>query len=241
MAQYLLFDGALNRTFLGLQFYFWVMLALFILAVGSYCIWYFFFWMPLEPVQGHFTAHIKKINSALTFDENLNFVMQSEKKAKLIFDISVTEAKKLQKDWDYAPSGLIGKVLCDLIFASNDWLKLGSPTRLAIERVAAIYNEANPDDMVMTLGKFHKRLAEGKFNGIDGVSDIKLDFDVPWRRIDFAIPENHIQPMWDGYLGQFANQIHEDTNSGPSPMIGYLIIAGGVVVSLGMLAVRFMT
>jgi len=241
VAQYLLFDGALNRTFLGLQFYIWVMLAFFILTIGSYCVWYFMFWMPLDAVKGHFTAHLRKINSALTFNENLNFVMKSEKMAKLIFDIPVKEAKELQKDWDYAPSGLIGKVLDDLIFITNDWDKLGSPTRIAIERIAATYNDTNPEDMVMTLDKFHRRLVEGAFNGMEGVSSIKPYYPVSWARIDFAIPEEHIQPMWDGYLRQLARQEDKEENSGPSVNLGYGIIIGGVVVSIGILAMKFMT
>jgi hypothetical protein len=165
--------------------------------------------------------------------------MRSEKKAKLIFDISIKEAKELQKDWDYAPSGLIGKVLCDLMFATNDWTKIGSPTRIAIESIALAYNEDNEDDQIMTLEKFYKRLMEGALGGYNGVSEIKTEYLVNWRRIDFAIPEDHIQPMWDGYLRQLARMINEDNNAG-SNGFGYVILAGGIVISLGMLAIKFL-
>lgn len=239
MAQYLLFGGALNTLVLGLPAYLWVMLLLFILTAASIAIWYFFFWMPLGPVQGHFTSHISKSNSALTFNENLIFLMQSEKKAKLIFDVSIKEAKELQKDWDYAPSGLIGKVLCDLVFATNDWTRIGSPTRIAIEQVAGKYNELNENDQVMTLGKFHHHLVAGKFNGIAGVEQINPNYKVSWRRIDFAIPEDHIQPMWDGYLRQLAKVLN-DEQAGPSATFGYIILGGGILISLGMIAVRFL-
>lgn len=241
MAQYLLFDGAMNRTFLGLQAYIWVMLLFFILAVGSYVVWYFFFWAPLKPVHGHFIAHTRKINSALTFDENLNFLMQSEKKAKLIFDITVKEAKKLQKDWEYAPSGLIGKVLCDLVFDGGGWTKLDSPVRAIIERVAATYNDTHPDDMIMTLGKFHKRLTEGKLSGIEGVSEIPTTYRVPWARIDAAIPRDHEQPMWDGYLRQLARQKDNEENNPDNKYLGYLIIIGGIFVSLTMIGAKLIT
>lgn len=237
MAQYLLFDGVLNKTYIGLPAYIWIMLALFIVFIASYCIWYFFFWAPLKPAHGHFTSHINKINSALTFDEHLNFIMRSEKKAKLIFDISTKEAKELQKDWDYAPSGLIGRVLDDLVFDGGHWLKLDSPVRAEIERIASAYNEANPDDQIMTLGKFHKRLVENK---LGPCPDIPRYFLVPWRRIDFAIPKDHIQPMWDGYLRQLARKMNEDTNSGDFTMYGYLILAISALICLGMIAVKFM-
>jgi hypothetical protein len=240
MATYLLFDGALNTTYLGLQAYIWMILALFILCVGSYCIWLFFFWMPLKPAQGHFTAHINHINSALTFDEHLNFVMQSEKKSKLVFDVTIKEAKELQKDWDYAPSGLIGRVLCDLVFDGGGWLKLNSPARAIIEQVASKHNDANPDDQIMTLGKFHKKLMEGALAGIEGVSEIPTTYLVNWRRIDFAIPKDHIQPMWDGYLRQLARMKDAEENSGVSTNYGYIILGGGILVSLGMIAVAFL-
>lgn len=93
----------------------------------------------------------------------------------------------------------------------------------------------------MTLGKFHKRLTDGAFAGIDGVSEIRATYNVSWRRIDFAIPKDHIQPMWDGYLRQLARQQNVEENTGPSANFGYLIIAGGVVVSLGMLAIKFLS
>lgn len=240
MAQYLLFGGALNTVFLGLPAYLWLMLALVLVIGATFVIWFFFFWEPLKPVHGHFTAHLHKINSALTFDEHLNFVMISEKKAKLIFDASIKEAKELQKDWDYAPSGLIGKVLCDLVFSANDWTRIGSPTRLAIERVASVYNDTHEDDRVMTLDKFHKYLVGHKFDGIEGISEIKPYYTVNWRRIDFAIPEDHIQPMWDGYLRQLARMIDEDMNAS-SVTYGYIILGGSILICLGMLAIRFLS
>lgn len=235
-ARYVLFDGLLNQTFLGLQFYIWLMLALFLLCAGTYAVWYFFFWMPLTPAHGHFLSHIYHTNSALTFDEHLNFVMRSEKKAKLIFDMTVKEAKELQKDWDYAPSGLIGRVLDDLIFDAGGWLKLDSPVRAEIERVASVYNDANPDDQIMTLGKFYRRLSEGK---LGACPDIPRTFTVNWRRIDFAIPKDHVAPMWDGFLRQFAHTLHEVNNSDYTNY-GYIILGGSILISLGMIAVSYL-
>jgi hypothetical protein len=235
MAQYLLFDGALNNTALGLPLYIWAMLALGILAVGTYVIWYFFFWAPLKPVHGHFTSHTNKTNSALTFNEHLNFIMRSEKKAKLIFDMKVSEARKLQKDWEVAPSGLIGRVLNDLIFDGGDWLNLNAPVREEIERLASVYNEANPDDQIMTLDKFYRRLTEGKL----GNPDIKTTFLVDWKRIDMAIPKHHVQPQWDGYLRQLARKMNDD-QGGDFTMYGYLILGVSAFICLGMLLIKFL-
>lgn len=236
MGQYLLFNGALNVVYLGLPAYIWVMLALFIVCVGSYAIWWFFFWMPLSAVQGHFKAHISKINSALTFDEHLNFVMRSEKKAKLIFQTTVKEAREIQKDWDVAPSGLIGRVLNDLIFDGGQWLKLDSPVRAEIERVAAVHNDANPDNPVMELGKFYKELVKGTFGACE---TIPRYYKVDWKRIDFAIPSDHIQPMWDGYLRQLARKLNTEDNADLTNY-GYLILGISALICVGMLAIRYL-
>lgn len=234
MAQYLLFDGALNQTFLGLPAYLWIMVALVIIAAGSEVVWQFFFWVPLKPVQGHFTAHLKKINSAFTFTEHLVFNMVSEKYAKLIFDTTIKEAKEVQKDWDFAPSGLIGRVLSDLVFDGGGWTNLNSPVRRTIERVAGMYNDTNPDDQVLTLGKFHKYLVDGKFNGIPGVETITATYRVPWNRIDMAIPEDHDPHLWDGYLGQFAHKQNEETNS-PNWTLAYAILILSGIICVGMI------
>jgi len=236
MAQFLLMDGIFNNTFLGLQLYIWVMLALFLLGVGTYAVWYFFFWVPLTPVHGHFTAHVSKINSALTFDENLNFVMRSEKKSKLIFDEKVSEARERQKDWEVAPSGLIGRVLNDLIFDGGKWTDLNSPVRAEIERIAAGYNELNPDDEIHTLEKFYRRLCEEK---LGPCPTIKRTYKVDWKRIDFAIPPDHVQTQWDGYLGQLARKMNEDVATDMS-MYAYLILGISGLICLGMLVIKFL-
>lgn len=234
MATYLLFDGALNTAILGLPAYIWIILLFVILIAFSNAIWYFFFWHPLKAVQGHFRAHLYHINSALTFTENLVMRMVSEKNAKLIFDMPVKDAKEEQKDWEYAPSGLIGRVLNDLIFDGGRWTDTTSPVRALIEQVAGKYNDMNPDDQVLSLDKFHRYLVAGKFNGIEGVSDIKPWYRVPWKRIDMAFPEDHEQPMWDGYLRQLARQKDNDQNADYT-MYGYLILGISALICIGMI------
>lgn len=233
--QYLLFDGILNNGVLGIPIYGWMMLAFFLIAVFSYAIWYFFFWIPLAPLHGHFKAHVSKTNSAFVFDQNNNFKMVSEKKAKLIYDIKTVEAKKLQKDWDVAPSGLIGRVLTDLIFDGGGWTNLESAVRSEIERLASVYNEMNPDDMVMTLSKFYRKASEG---ALGECKNIKLTYLVSWLRIDSAFPKDHNQPQWGGYLDQLAikleNAQKEDMNT-----YCYLILALSAVVCIGMLGIKF--
>lgn len=237
MAQYLLFDGALNGTFLGLQFYIWIMLVLFLLGAGSYALWYFFFWVPLTPLHGHFTAHISKTNSAFVFDENLNFVLRSEKKSKLIFNETVAEAKEREGGWEVAPSGLIGRVVNDLIFDGGRWTDLNSPVRAEIERVAAEYNELNPDDEIHTLAKFHKRLCENK---LGACPNIPRKYRVQWKRTDFAIPPDHVQTQWDGYLGQLARKMNSETVADMT-MYAYLILGISGVICIGMLAIEFVS
>ncbi len=235
---YLLFDGALNNTFLGLQLYFWLILALVIFTAGSYAVWYFFFWMPLTPLHGHFKAHLYKIGSAFLFNENLHFLLKSEKKAKLIFDETIAEAKEAQRDWDYAPSGLIGKVLTDLIFDGARWTDPTSREREEIERIAMLWNDMNESDQVHTLGKFQRYLAEGKFAGMGVAEFLKPTYTVSWLRIDKAIPRDHIQPMWDGYLRQAAER-EADEADGSMTNYAYIILIMSALICIGMLAYKF--
>ena len=136
----LLFGGVLNTLALGLQVYYWIILALAIVAVGSYVGWHFLFWEPIFPLHGIFYAHIRKEQAAFVFDTNLNFVLKSEKKAKLIFNETAVQAKKAQKVWDYSPSGMIGRVTTDIIFDNDRWTELDSPARQEIDKTVTICN-----------------------------------------------------------------------------------------------------
>lgn len=235
MAQYLLFDGIFNTQYFGLQAYFWVMLAMFLVIAATNAIWYFFFWLPLTPVHGHFRAHVNHVNSAFTFNENLLFNLVSEKSAKLIFDMKVKDAKEAEKDWEIAPCGLIGRVQNDLVFDGGRWTDLTSPVRKNIERVAELWNEANPDDQVVSLGKFHRYLVARKFDGIPGVSEIPAKITVEWKRIDMAMPEDHEQPQWDGYLGQLAHK-EDETNNSPNYTLAYVILAASFGICILLVA-----
>lgn len=239
MPQFLLFGGALNNTFFGLQIYFWVILAMFLITCISYAVWYFFFWMPLKPLHGHFKAHTGGINSAFVFDEHLNFDLRSEKRAKLIFDMTVKEAKERQRDWYTAPSGLIGRVLTDLIFDGGRWARMDSSEREEIERVAQLWNESNPDDEVLTLIKFHKYLTEGRFEKMGIPVNLKPTYTVSWLRIDKAIPQGRKQSSWDGYLRQLAKKINEGETTDYN-MYAYIILGMTAMICAGMLLLKFL-
>ena len=239
MANFLLFNGAMNNTVFGLQVYFWIILAMFIITVTTYAVWWFFFWMPLTPLHGHFKAHISKINSAFVFDEHLNFDLRSEKRAKLIFDETVKEAKEAQRDWHVAPSGLIGKVLTDLIFDGGRWTDLTSPERDEIERIADLWNETNPSDEIHTLMKFRRYLEQGKFAAMGVKEIVQPTYNVSWLRIDKAIPKDHIQPMWDGYLRQLSERMNKD-DSGNMSIYAYLVLGISALICIGMLAIKFL-
>jgi hypothetical protein len=90
--------------------------------------------------------------------------------------------------------------------------------------------------MIMTLGKFYKRLCEGK---LGPCPEIPRTYNVSWRRIDFAIPRDHIQPQWDGYLRQLARQLDVD-KGGDLTMYGYLILGISLLICVGMLAIKFL-
>lgn len=60
-----------------------------------------------------------------------------------------------------------------------------------------------------------------------------------WKRIDFAIPQNHVQTQWDGYLRQLAKTLNEDENPDMSTY-GYIILGMAALIDIGMLATHFL-
>jgi len=228
----LLFGGVMNTLILQIQLYFWIILALGIAAVGSYVGWYFLFWQPISPLHGIFYAHIRKEQACFVFDNNLNFVLKSEKKGKLIFNETAAAAKKAQKVWDYSPSGMIGKVTTDLIFDGDRWTELDSPARQEIDKTVTVWNEAHPGtDEIHTLLRFGALLQSGMIT-----CPIDSTVTVPWLRIRSAFAPKSMG-AFAGYTRQIAklseSKKQEDINH---HAIWILVFCGAIC--LMMIAVK---
>ena len=220
----LLFGGVANTLFLGLQLYIWIILFMGIALVGSYFAWYFLFWLPLQPFWGLFHARMRKESAAFTFDKNLDFVLKSEKKAKLIFDETVIEAKKVQKVWDHSPSGIMGVTSVDLIFdAYGEWVDINSPVRQEIDKSVVLWNETNPEDEIHTLLLFSRLLHEGKIQ-----CPVDKDVIIPWLRIRAAMTPKSIG-NFAGYIRQLSETIGvESVQNLNNYGILILVACGGV-------------
>ena len=134
----------------------------------------------------------------------------------------------------------------DLIFDGGKWTDLKSPVRAEIERIAETHNEGNPNDEIHTLDKFYRYAIAGKLGGVTVdhtgakfLGIIPLTYRVEWKRIDFAIPQNHVQTQWDGYLRQLAKTLNEDENPDMSTY-GYIILGMAALIDIGMLATHFL-
>ena len=227
----LLFGGVMNTLILQLQLYIWCILAMFLMLVGSYFGWYFLFWEKLRPLWGLFHAHMRKESAAFTFDKNLNFVLKSEKKAKLIFDETVGEAKKAQKVWDHSPSGMIGRVQTDLIFDEGEWTDVSSPNRQEIDKAVVMWNETNPEDEIHTLIMFGHLLQTGKIQ-----CPIDKDIVIPWLRIRAAMTPKSIG-NFAGYIRQLSETIGVESVQNLNNY-GILILVACGLISVSMFAFK---
>jgi hypothetical protein len=228
----LLFGGVLNTLALGLQVYYWIILALAIAAVGSYVGWHVLFWSPLKPLWGLFYAAIRHEQVAFTFDSNLNFVLKSEKKAKLIFNETPEQAKKAQKVWDYSPSGMIGKTTADLILDADRWTELDSPARQEIDKAVTIWNEAHPGtDEIHTLLRFGALLQAGMIT-----CPIDSTITVPWLRIRSAFSPKSMG-AFAGYTRQLA-KLSEQTKQEDLNKYGIYILVFSLLICIMMIGVK---
>lgn len=232
---YLLFNGTLNQLVLGLQAYFWVILALGIATIASFAAWYILFWLPLKPLHGHFTAHVRREFNAFVFNYYLKFILKSEKEAKLLYDETIREARLAQVDWEESPSGRMGRVQTDLIFDANRWTEIGSPARNEIDKVVQVWNEQQTGkDEIHTLLKFSKYLQEGKIT-----CPIDKTVTVPWLRMRAAIFTPKTTGKWQGYIGQLAELLKKSDKTDFTMYGVYILIFCGLICGM-MIVTRAM-
>ena len=240
MPMVLLFDGLFNTAFFGFALWFWVGFILLLGgAIANFLFWWFF-WLPLEPLHGHYFAYRKGNHSALTSDLNNNMRLTTEGWAKVISYISVEEAKELQKDWDEYEPWHIGVVHTDLIFDAFHWTHPKSRSRPVIEELTEHYNEEHESDQILTYGKFLRYVRQGK---LTPPADFKTEVLIPWARIKAQYPatlDGRNPAIKDGYVWKLAEKMMSDEKKQLSQNMPIMILLfGGFIIGL-MWVARFM-
>lgn len=235
MSMGLLFGGGLNGAVFGFALWFWLEFIFAVIIIVVNFLWWWFFWVPLEPLHGHYFAYRKGVNSALVFDDNINLKLVTEGQAKNIYTESVEDAKELQRDWDEYPAGHIGTVHTDLIFDAFHWTSPKSRHIETIENLSTEWNDHHEDDQIRTYGKLIKYIKEGK---IIAPPDFKYEIIVPWNRIKSQYPEVRKPAMKDGYVRQYANKLELSDKKQLSTNIPLLVLIFGAFIIALMWAAR---
>lgn len=205
----LFLGGLLNRTFLGVPYYLWVIVGLLMMAILIVGLWYFLFWFRLKPYHGVFWAHISKIGASFVFDDNMHFDLITERSAKVIFNESFKEAQEAEEDRTETPTASIGSVRGDFIFDPDKWTYPKSYQHKIIEDVADKRNEIHPDDQIRTLWKFYRYMSEGKLDEYsDQLKPLKKVYMVPWARIKMMYRDRE-ESGYFGFVMSLANVIKE--------------------------------
>ena len=193
----LFLGGMFNQSFLGIQYYLWLMFLLLFVGLCISAIFYFFFWMKLKPYHGVFWSHLRKTGASSVFDEHMHFDLITERSAKVIFNEPFKAAQEAENDTTVAQTATIGSVSMDFIFDPDKATYPDSTTHVKIEDVSEQWNTNNPTDQVRTLIKFYRYLLEGKFDDGYDTTGIKRFFLVPWSRVRMMYKER----QESGYFG----------------------------------------
>jgi hypothetical protein len=223
----LLFNGAFNTLILGIPGWVWVGLILGLLAVFTNAYWYFLFWSPLRPLHGLWKANWNKIDASLLSDIDMNLKLVSEARAKVIFNESIDDAKKNEKDWKDITSGQIGVTGTDIILDLGKWTVHDTNERYMIEEAADNWNMEHPDDQVHSFYKFMRYCEEGKIS-----IELPTLMVVPWIRIESSFPDfkKRNPALYAGYIRQLSEKMDKDEKAKFDSMALYILI-GSVLVS----------
>lgn len=229
-----LFNGSLNTLILGLPGWIWATLLLSIILIFSNAYWWFLFWRPLTPLHGLWHANWNKTDAAILSDVNLNLKLVSEKYSKVIFDESITNAKKGEEDWKDITSGQIGITGTDIIMDLGKWTSKTSEERYTIEENADEWNMNNPDDQIHSFSKFIDYVFENKIT-----TTIKTKILIDWIRIESAFPKIRKKAAYAGYIRQLAEKLDAQEKTKLDGIALYIII-GGVAISALFILGKFL-
>jgi hypothetical protein len=146
-------------------------------------------------------------------------------------------ARKLQNgEWERSPSAVCGGVPLDIVIDTDNWTLRNSPQHKAIERVAMLWNEANPNDQIHSYSKFQKKLIAGQIT----CPELKTDHMVSWTRVDAGFPMDLEESDWAGKRRQMAEIEYNQDQMSKNKMALYVLIAG-VGLAVLVVAVRLVT
>jgi hypothetical protein len=140
-------------------------------------------------------------------------------------------AIQLQKgEWERYPSVICGGVPVDIIVDTDNWTIPNSKQHNAIVKSAREWNKNNPDDQVHSYAKYQKYLLDGNKNGvkISCPPEIKMQFEVPWTRIETAFPMDLEENDWAGKRRQMALDRARDKEALDRWRFALFIVGGGV-------------
>lgn len=261
------FGGFFNQTFWGVQIYLFFVPLIVIFYFGAYVFWVHMKWNMMSPFHGLWVAMQSNSDVNFVTDLQLNFKLQSEGGAKLIFDgerynsiavdrtkvlnrirmklmpvdQAVSIAKYLQGSWDSKPMTNIGMIPASIILDANGWGKIVSPQRTAIAEEVDKWNDMNMDDQIHNFTKAWKYMDEGKLRKPDNVN---LYVTIPWSRLDNAYPPKRYGAAWGGFVRQLAENIARGDYDKPPvsmTMAGVIVFVMCIVVSIMMFVMKIMT
>ena len=236
----LFLGGMFNQTFLGVQYYIWIMAMIAFIGICLVALFYFFFWMKLKPYWGVFWAHIRKTGASNVFDEHMHFDLITERSAKVIFNESFRSAQEAEHDTMQAQTATIGQVHMDFIFDPNKATYPDSPVHVKIEDIAEQWNELNPNDQVRTLLKFYRYLLMGKFDSEHyDTTGISRYFMVPWSRIRMMYKDREESNTF-GFVMSLAAIINRNEEEKYN-QYGIFVLAGFGLIDVMMFLVWVMT
>lgn len=233
MAQVLLFNGVLNTLVLGIPSWIWVLIVLALMLVFSNAFWWFMFWSPIRPLHGLWRAAWGGTDAALLSDKDINLKLVSERGSKVIFDETIEDAKKNEKDWKNVTSGSFGVVGTDIILDLGKWTTPNTNERYMIEEAADQWNMEHPDDQIHSFYKFMTYIQEGKLEVATPTYMV-----VDWIRIESAFPKNRNTSGYAGYIRQLAEKLDKEEKK-PFTDAAIYILIGSVLISALFIVSKF--
>lgn len=244
--------GIFNYPILfGVQLYFWLFIAGFLIIVGSEIFWRVTFWEPLHPFHGLYRSFIDNTKACLVGDLNLDWVLLSESAATIIFDPEEYDFALAEmgwwirfRAWLYKPDFsaaiaaqlegkkeeptliTIGRIPTHLIIDAQWWTDRKSPQRQAIKKVCREWNKAHPDDQVHRFGTFIRYVDEGK---IIPPEEVVMSYTIPWARIDAAFPLIRSDAAWAGFVRQLAEELAEMSMGDLGKWAIGILVFGGLI------------
>ena len=226
MAVGYIFNGMFNTVMLGLPTYWWAIILGFLLLGMSNLMWYNLFWKPLAPFHGLYKAYTTQKDAAFLGNLNNSLKLVSEQEAKVIFNESIDEAKKGERDWADTISGQIGVVGTDIILDTDNWTKRTTDEHYRIEELADAWNIEHPDDQVRSYSKFVRYIENGNIE-----CDIPSFVVIDWTRIENALPRERLKSAFAGYVRQLAERM-DDAELNKLNNVGMWMLGGSIVISI---------